>query len=91
LQRVKVSNNLSDNVLTEHGEGIMSSDLRKLTELARSVEMTPEEREAQRQSFAYGSAFIENANITRESIRRAAQEISSGKKQIIDQRAESNK
>jgi hypothetical protein len=69
----------------------MSSDLQKLTELARAVEMTPQEREAQRQSFAYGSAFIENANITRDSIRRAAEEISSGQKQIIDQRTERNK
>jgi hypothetical protein len=69
----------------------MSSDLQKLTELARTVEMTPQEREAQRQSFAYGSALIENENITRESIRRAAEEISSGQKQVIDQRNESTK
>jgi hypothetical protein len=68
-------------------EETMLNDLQKLTELARGIEMTPQEQEAQRRSFAYGSALIENSNITRESIQRAAEEMSSGRKQIVDQRA----
>ena len=69
----------------------MQDDLQKLMDLARSVEMTPQEREEQRRSFAYGSALIENNNITRESIRQAAEDMSSGRKQVIDQRSEVKK
>jgi len=46
----------------------MSEDLRKLLEAARSVPFSPEQREEQRQSFAYGNAKIENARITRETV-----------------------
>ena len=37
--------------------------------------MTSEETEAQRRSFAYGNAKIDNQNITREMIDKAADEI----------------
>lgn len=66
----------------------MSPNLAKLTEMARHVEMTPQQREEQRRSFAYGSAVIENSDVTRESITRAAEEIESGRRQVVDQRSE---
>jgi hypothetical protein len=34
--------------------------------------MTPEEQEAQRRSFAYGNAHIENERVTREMVDDAA-------------------
>jgi len=44
--------------------------------------MTPEEREKQRQSFAYGNSNIENERITRDSISEASKKLASanGKK-----------
>ena len=35
--------------------------------------MTPEEKEAQRRSFAYGNTHLSNPNITREMVDRAAE------------------
>jgi hypothetical protein len=46
--------------------------LEELVELARTVPMTAKQREAQRRSFAYGNAKIENDAITREMIDRVA-------------------
>jgi len=46
--------------------------LDKLIEVARNVTMTDCEREAQRQSFAYGNTKIENDKITREMISEQA-------------------
>jgi hypothetical protein len=34
--------------------------------------MTPQQNEAQRRSFAYGTANIENEDVTRETVREAA-------------------
>ena len=48
-------------------------ELRILIELAKQVTMTPEQKEAQRRSFAFGNAKIENENITRESIDKQAE------------------
>lgn len=53
----------------------MTEDLKRLIDLARTVEMSPEQREEQRQSFAYGNTHIENQRITRETVANAAQEI----------------
>tara|TARA_R110002096_G_scaffold423452_1_gene630572 strand:+ start:32875 stop:33057 length:183 start_codon:yes stop_codon:yes gene_type:complete len=50
----------------------MSTDLNTLLEMARKVDVSAEEREAQRRSFAYGNAHIENDRITRQSIDEAA-------------------
>ena len=50
----------------------MSDDLKKLLEAAKKKPMTAEEKESQRLSFAYGSAKIENDDITREMIKEAA-------------------
>lgn len=46
--------------------------LEQLLARARGHEMTPEEREAQRRSFAYGNANIDNPRVTRSMIEEAA-------------------
>jgi hypothetical protein len=53
----------------------MSEELRKLIELARNSRMTAEQQEEQRQSFAYGNAAFENERITRETVRRASENL----------------
>ena len=57
-------------------------DLDTLIERAKGVTMTPEEREKQRQSFAYGNSNIENERITRDSIREESKKLAAanGKK-----------
>jgi hypothetical protein len=56
----------------------MSDELHKLMALALEHKMTPEQREAQRRSFAYGNTHFENQDITRETIDRAAEERAGG-------------
>ncbi len=46
--------------------------LDRLIDQARKYRMTPEEQEAQIQSFAYGNTHLENDSITREDISQAA-------------------
>lgn len=53
----------------------MTEYLQDLLEAARKVVLTPEEKEQQRRSFAYGNTAIENPRITREMIDRAADAI----------------
>jgi hypothetical protein len=53
-------------------------DLTKLIEAARGVTMTPDERERQRQSFAFGNAHLENQYVTLDRIKQAAAELGSG-------------
>lgn len=50
----------------------MTDHLQELLEEARKVVMTPEEKEEQRRSFAYGNTSIENPLITREMVDCAA-------------------
>lgn len=50
----------------------MSDQFEEMLEVARKVRMSPEEKEAQRRSFAYGNAHIENERVTREMIDKAA-------------------
>ncbi len=50
------------------GKTNMSDHLQQLLDAARKVPFTDEEREAQRRSFAYGNAKIENDRITREMV-----------------------
>jgi hypothetical protein len=50
----------------------MSHSLQILLDVARTVRMTPEEREQQRRSFAYGNTKIENERITKATIEEAA-------------------
>lgn len=51
------------------------SSLDALLEKARKTRMSPDEAEEQRRSFAYGNTHIENADITRDMIDAAADEI----------------
>lgn len=57
----------------------MSENIQKLIDAARSREMSGAEKEAQRRSFAYGNAHIENDRVTREMVDRAADKISNRK------------
>lgn len=50
----------------------MGDELKQLIEKARSVKMTPEDRERQRRSFAYGNTSFENSDITRATINEQA-------------------
>ena len=50
-----------------------------LVDRARRIEMTPPEKEAQRRSFAYGNANIENSAVTRERVDKAATELAEEK------------
>ena len=48
--------------------------LDQLIENARLLQMTDDARQAQKRSFAYGTAHIENEAVTREMIARAERE-----------------
>jgi len=50
----------------------MTRQLENLLEAAKKVVLTPEEKEQQRRSFAYGNTKIENCRITREMVDEAA-------------------
>jgi len=50
----------------------MNDKLKALIERARHVEMTHDEIEEQRISFAFGNTNLENAEITREDVIRAS-------------------
>ena len=49
--------------------------LEDLVEAGRNVQMTEQDREAQRRSFVYGNTKIENDVITRETVDEAAREL----------------
>ena len=51
---------------------MVSESLDRLIEAARKIEMSDEEREEQRRSFAFGNANIENPRVTRELVDRVA-------------------
>lgn len=57
----------------------MTADFEALVERARTVRMTEEQKEIQRQSFAYGTTKIENDKITREVVERASKAIAGEK------------
>ncbi len=50
----------------------MSDDIKQLIEKSRYIKMSEATKEAQRQSFAYGNANIENGRVTKEMVRAAA-------------------
>ena len=49
--------------------------LEDLVEAGRKVEMTEQDREAQRRSFVYGNTKIENDLITKEMVDEAARQV----------------
>ena len=53
----------------------MNKSLEKLVALASKVQMSPQQVEKQRRSFAYGSAKIENDLITRKMVDDAAEKL----------------
>lgn len=53
----------------------MMEDIEKLIEAARTIPVTPQQREEHRRSFAFGNAAIENALVTRELIDREAEKL----------------
>ena len=53
----------------------MTDNLNELLEKTKHVEMSPEQQEEQRRSFAYGNTNIENPRITRETVDRAAEHL----------------
>ena len=53
----------------------MTDALKKLLDAAKSAKTTPEHREQQRRSFAYGNTAFENDRITREMIDQAAERL----------------
>jgi hypothetical protein len=56
------------------GQG-MGDELKHLIEVAKRVTPTPEHREEQRRSFAYGNTAFENSRITREMVDRQADKL----------------
>jgi hypothetical protein len=57
-------------------EATMNDRLKKLIDASRGKVMTDAEKEAQRRSFAYGNAHIENDLVTRQMVDEAAEKIS---------------
>ena len=53
----------------------MANELEALLEKAKKVEMTSDEQELQRRSFAYGNTHFENKRISRQTIDDAAEAI----------------
>lgn len=53
----------------------MSDELEKMLNAARRAPMSKDDREAQRRSFAYGNAHIENERVTRSMVDKAADRI----------------
>ena len=53
----------------------MTDALKTLLEAAKKVAPTPEQREEQRRSFAFGNTAFENSLITREMIDRQADQL----------------
>jgi hypothetical protein len=53
----------------------MTDALKKLLEAARKAVTTPEQREKQRRSFAFGNTAFENRLITRDMVDRQAEKL----------------
>ncbi len=53
----------------------MTDALKSLLEAAKNAKPTPEQREVQRRSFAFGNTAFENKLITREMVDREAEQL----------------
>ena len=53
----------------------MTNALKALLEAAKTAQTTPEHREQQRRSFAYGNTAFENSRITREMVDQQAEQL----------------
>ena len=56
---------MRDSMPANYWSGTMTDELDRLIALAKSVQMTPDQQEEQRRSFAYGNAGFENELITK--------------------------
>ena len=57
------------------GGSQMTEKLNELLNKAKAVKLSPEQKEEQRRSFAYGNTNIENSRITRETVDQEAEEL----------------
>ena len=53
----------------------MTEKMNELLGKAKSVKSSPEQKEEQRRSFAYGNTNIENSRITRETVDKEAEKL----------------
>jgi hypothetical protein len=53
----------------------MSDELNRLIEMARKVEMSEDDKQRQRISFAYGNTRIENDDITWDTVKKADEDL----------------
>lgn len=65
-------------VKTSYRGTLMTESLHRLLIAAKKVTPSSEENEEQRRSFAYGNTKIENAQITRETVDKEAEELKRG-------------
>jgi hypothetical protein len=52
---------------------VTATELQQLLDAAKNLEFTPEQKEEQRRSFAFGNANIENPRVTREIVDKEAE------------------
>jgi hypothetical protein len=55
------------------GGPVTATELQQLLDAAKNLEFTPEQKEEQRRSFAFGNANIENPRVTREMVNEEAE------------------
>ena len=53
----------------------MTEKLNELLAKAKKVKLSPQQKEEQRRSFAYGNTNIENSRITRETVDKEAEKL----------------
>lgn len=51
----------------------MTRELQELLEAAKNIHVSPEQKEKQRRSFAFGNTNIENPRVTRETVDKEAE------------------
>lgn len=66
------------------------SEFQILLDHAKQVKMSPEQEEAQRRSFAFGNANIENDAVTREMVDEAAEKLRSSKAKALNQQGDTS-
>ena len=66
--------------IAAYGRLAMSEELKYLIEVAKRVTPTPEDREEQRRSFAYGNTAFENPRITRKMVDQQAEKLAADAK-----------
>ena len=52
---------------------VTETELQKLLDAAKKLDVSPEQKEEQRRSFAFGNANIENPRVTRQTIDEEAE------------------